>query len=84
MGFPAPDQPRPLGSDHGTEARPAEDDLRAVADYLFELAERARSGGYSSRAMALELAAEDYEAELAVRARLTFAGTQLEALHPAS
>jgi len=55
-----------------------------VADYLFELAERARIGGHTSRAMVLELAAEDYEAELAVRTRLAAADGQVEVLDPAS
>jgi hypothetical protein len=82
--FPAPERAPVAGPRHGVEGGSVvADDLRVVADYLFELAERARLGGHTSRAMALELAAEDYEAELAVRARLAADGRAAE-LHPAS
>jgi hypothetical protein len=81
--FSASDRAPVTGRTHGDKSESA-DDLRAVADYLFELAERARIGGHTSRAMVLELAAEDYEAELAVRTRLAAADGQVEVLDPAS
>ncbi len=45
-----------------------DDDLRATVEYLCQLAQQARDEGKPVRATALELMAEDYEAELAAAA----------------